>query len=135
MFFLDTIYVAKYLWREDVIAAKHILDAMLKQEHLLPMLEWRSEMDHDWSIRPGPNGRRLKQWLRSDLYAELESTYTGADIEDNWGALRRTIALFRRVAVEVGEHLGYPYPEDLERRVSAYLQKIKKLHRGATGIS
>ena len=61
-FFLEAVYVAKYLWRDDVMAAKHILDAMMKQEQLRPMLEWQVEIDHGWSVKPGPYGRRLKQW-------------------------------------------------------------------------
>jgi len=125
VFFLDTIYVAKFLWRGDVIAAKHILDAMLKQEQLLPMLEWRAEIDHQWSVRPGPYGRRLKQWLRPDLYEELEDTYTGADVDDNWEALFKTIALMRRTASEVGEHMGYAYPYNLDQRAVAYMHRIK----------
>jgi aminoglycoside 6-adenylyltransferase len=129
MFFLDTAYVAKYLWRDDLMAAKHIMDAMLKQEHMLPMLEWRSEIDHHWSVSPGPYGRRLKQWLRPDLWAELETTYTGMDINDNWDVLFRTIALMRRVSIEVGEHLGYAYPHDLDARAVAYVYKIKKLNQ------
>ena len=127
VFFLDTFYVAKYLWRGDIIAAKHILDAMLKQEELLPMLEWHAEIDHHWSVSPGPYGRRLQQWLRPDLYAELESTYTGASVEANWDALFRTISLMHRTAIEVGEHLGYSYPYDLDQRAMAYVHKIKNL--------
>jgi hypothetical protein len=38
----------------------------------------------------------------------------------------RTITLFRRVGIEVGEQLHYDYPHDLDRRVMAYLQKIKQ---------
>ncbi len=131
VFFLEAIYVAKYLWRDDVIAAKHILDSAMKQEHLRPMLEWHLETDHQWSVKPGPYGRRLKQWLRSDLWAELESTYTGAGLEANWEALFSTIALFRKAAIEVGERLGHVYPHDIDRRAAAYLQKVKNLDRSA----
>jgi aminoglycoside 6-adenylyltransferase len=77
----------------------------------------------------------LKQWLRSDLWAELETTYTGAGLEANWDALYRSIALYRRVAVEVGDHLGYVYPHDLDRRAVAYLQKVKSLDRQAETFS
>lgn len=105
-FFLDATYVAKFLWRDDVMAAKHILDHCMKQEQLRPMLEWHVEIDHQWSVKPGPYGRRLKQGLRPDLWAELESTYTGAELEANWVTLFRTIGLMRRVAGEVGEQLG-----------------------------
>jgi aminoglycoside 6-adenylyltransferase len=124
-FFLDTTYVAKFLWRDDMMAAKHILDHSLKQEHLRPMLEWDAEIDHQWKLKPGPYGRRLKQHVRADLWAELESTYCGLEIEENWEALFRTIALMRRVATDVGQHLGYTYPRELDQRVMDYLSRVK----------
>jgi aminoglycoside 6-adenylyltransferase len=95
------------------------------------MLEWWVELEHHWSVKPGPYGRGLKRWLRADLWAELEGTYTGAGLEANWEALFRTIAFMRRVATEVGERMGYAYPQALEQRVVAYLQKVKNLERGA----
>jgi aminoglycoside 6-adenylyltransferase len=122
------------LIEHDQNEAKHILDDLIKQEYLRPMLEWRSEIDHGWSLKPGPYGRRLKQWLRPDLWAELESTYAGADLEANWEALFRSIALFHKVATEVGDRLGYAYPHDMERRTLAYLRKVKGLDRGADSL-
>ncbi|HET6975863.1 MAG TPA: aminoglycoside 6-adenylyltransferase [Pyrinomonadaceae bacterium] len=134
-FFLDTTYVAKFLWRDDMMAAKHILDHSLKQEHLRPMLEWHVEIDQQWSIKFGPYGRRLKQHLRPDLWAELEGTYTGAELEANWDALFRSIDLMRRVATEVGKQLGFTYPQELDHRTVSYLQKVKQLDRNATVFS
>ncbi len=129
VFFLEATYVAKLLWRDDLMAAKHVLDHYMKQEHLRPMLEWHLEIDHQWSVKPGPYGRGLKKWLRSDLWADLESTYTGAGLEENWEALFKTIALLRKAALEVGDRLGFSYPYDLDRRTVAYLQKVKNLDR------
>ena len=131
LFFHEATYVAKHLWRDDLMAAKYNLDHGMKLDNLRLMLEWRLEIDHHWSVKPGPYGRRLKKWLSPDLWAELESTYTGAGLEANWEAMFRTIALFRKVAVEVGERLGYAYPDDLDRRAVAYLQKVKNLDRKA----
>jgi len=131
VFFLEATYVAKYLWRDDLMAAKHILDHFMKQEHLRPMLEWHMEIDQQWSVKPGPYGRRLRKWLRPELWTDLESTYTGAALEANWEAMFRTMALFRKVAIEVGDRLGYAYPHALHQRVVAYLQKVKNLDRGA----
>jgi aminoglycoside 6-adenylyltransferase len=131
LFFHNLTYVAKFLWRDDLIAAKYVLDNAAKQEDLRPMLEWRLEIDHQWSVKPGPYGRQLKRWLCPELWAELEGTYVGAGIEENWEAMFRTISLFRKVAIEVGECLGFAYPHDLDRRAVAYLQKVKNLDRQA----
>jgi aminoglycoside 6-adenylyltransferase len=130
-FFLDTTYVAKFLWRDDIMAAKHILDHSLKHEHLRPMLEWHAETAHHWSLKPGPYGRRMKQYSRPDLWAEFERTYTGAGVKENWEALFRTIEVMRRVASEVGKHLGYAYPQHLEQRVVDYLLKVQRLDPNA----
>lgn len=134
-FFLDTTYVAKFLWRDDLMAAKHILDNSLKQEHLRPLLEWHAEIDHQWTLKPGPYGRRLKQHLEPDLWVELERTYTGAGLQENWEALFRTIELMRRVATAVGKHLGFTYPEELDQRVVTYLKKVQQLDRNAQSFS
>lgn len=128
-FFLDTAYVAKFLWRGDLVAAKHLLDYSLKQQHLVPMLEWRIEIDHQWSLKPAPYGRRLQQWLAPDLWKDLKDTYTGAELDDNWKALFQTIDLMRRVAGEVGELMGFAYPERMDQRVESYLQKVRELKR------
>jgi aminoglycoside 6-adenylyltransferase len=128
-FFLVAIYVAKYLWRDDLMAAKYLMENAMKHEHLLPMLEWHVELEHDWSVKTGLYGRRLKKWLRPDLWADLESTYTGMSVPDNWVALDHTITLMRKVAGEVGSRLGYVYPAEMDRRTMAYIKKIENQGR------
>ncbi len=124
-FFVVAIYVAKYFWRDDLVAAKHLMEDFMRQEHLLPMLVWRVELEHDWKVKPGLYGRGLKKWLRPDLWAALENTYTGMNMADNWLALYNIIALMGKVAGEVGSQMGYPYSEDMHRRTIAYVQKIE----------
>jgi aminoglycoside 6-adenylyltransferase len=131
MFFHEATYAAKYLWRADLIAAKYSLDYALKFGNLRTMLEWLAEIDHGWSLKPGPYGRGLKKYLKPALWRELEDTYVGAGIEENWNAFFRTIALFRKVALEVGDRLGYAYPRELDLRAQAYLEKVKNLDKQA----
>ncbi len=71
LLFHNATYVAKFLWRDDLVAARHCTETGMLQADFLPMLEWRSEIDHGWSVKPGPYGRRLKRWVRPDLWAEL----------------------------------------------------------------
>jgi aminoglycoside 6-adenylyltransferase len=124
-FFLDTGYTAKYLWRGDLMAAKTLLDFFVKDEALRSMMEWHMEIEHGWSLKPGPHGRGLQKWLRGDLWAELGETYTGFGVEENWDALDKTIALMRKAAQEVGAKLGFAYPVDLDRRATAYVEAVK----------
>jgi aminoglycoside 6-adenylyltransferase len=47
----------------------------------------------------------------------------------------KTIALYRKAALEVGDRLGYPYPHDIDRRAMEHIQKVKNLERGAQSFS
>lgn len=130
-FFSDALYVAKYLWRDDLLPAKYSLDNVMKLECLCQMLEWRMEIAQGWSVRPGANGRGLKRHVEPAIWAALERTYVGAGIAANWDALFQTIELFRSVALEVGDQLGYVYPADMDQRVLAHVQKVQGLNRPA----
>jgi aminoglycoside 6-adenylyltransferase len=126
-FWWDTTYVAKSLWRGEMLFAKFVLDYDAKLVALRRMLEWLIEIDHDWAWRPGVYGRGLERLLPADIWSELASTYVGTEVDDNWDALFRTTALFRRVASAVGHVLGYPYPHDVDDAMTAQLEAVRKL--------
>ncbi len=71
----------------------------------------------------------LKGLLPASVWVELERTYVGGGIAENWDALFATVGLFRDVAVEVGGALGFEYPSDLCARVCAYLEDVRTLER------
>ena len=124
-FLSDPPYVAKCLLRDELLPAKWCLDYDMKHIFLRSMLEWRMELDHGWSVPTGALGKGLKKRLPPEIWSQLENTYAGADIAENWEALFRTMALFRQVAVEVGEGLGYDYPHELDQRVTAYVKDMQ----------
>lgn len=126
-FFHEATYMAKHLWRDDLMPAKFQLEKEMKSDLLRRMLEWRMEIDNGWSVKPGVLGRSLKRYTRPDLWAELERTYVGASIEENWEALFATAKLMRKVATEVGQALGYAYPDALHQRAIHYLKWVKDL--------
>lgn len=126
-FWWETSYVAKNLWRDELLPAKYSFEVVMKLELLRRVLEWRVETDHDWSLRPGVLGKVLKKRLDPETWKELESTYVGTDLEGNWQALFATTALFRRMALEVAERLGLSYPHQLDQRMSAYLQGVRAM--------
>lgn len=126
-FWWDTTYVAKSLWRGEIVFTKFALDYDAKFVALRRFLEWRIEIEHGWSLRPGAYGRGLERLLPADLWSELATTYVGTGVEENWDALFRTIALFRRVATEVADALGYTYRQDVDELVTAHLEGVRQL--------
>jgi aminoglycoside 6-adenylyltransferase len=130
-FWWESTYVAKNLWRDELIFAKYNLEYVMKLELLVQLLEWRIELNHDWSLKPGVCGRGLKKHLDAGTWSELAGTYVGADIDENWAALFKTTGLFRRIAVEAGSALGYAYPQELDQQVTSYLHHIKSLDSSA----
>jgi aminoglycoside 6-adenylyltransferase len=126
-FWWSTTYVAKSLWRGEVFFAKFMLDHDAKFVALRRFLEWKLELAHDWSLRPGSHGRGLEQLLPRETWEALAATYVGTDIDDNWNALFSTTALFREVAIEVGQALGFRYPEEVDDGVTAHLAAVRNL--------
>jgi aminoglycoside 6-adenylyltransferase len=126
-FFHEATYVAKHLWRDELLPAKYNLDQVMKQDNLRRMLEWRLEIDHGWSVKVGAYGKGLKRYLDPAVWSDVEATYAGAGLAENWVALFRTIDLFRRVAVEVARHLGFGYPHQMDQRAVRYLRRVEEL--------
>lgn len=131
-FWTDSMYVAKYLWREDLMAVKFMLEGDLIQNDIRQLLEWGIEIERGWNWKPGHYGRGIRNALASEVYAELAALYAGGDFEELWESFFRTTAMFRKTARKVAESLGYIYPEDLDRKVSAYHHAVRKLYPKAT---
>jgi aminoglycoside 6-adenylyltransferase len=126
-FWWDTTYVAKSLWRGEMVFAKFMLDYDTKFVALRRFLEWKLELAHDWSLRPGSHGRGLERLLPTETWDALAATYVGTDVEENWEALLQTAAVFREVATEVGRALGYEYPQHVDEAVMAHLTRVRDL--------
>jgi len=124
-FFIGPPYVAKSLLRDELLPAKWVLDFDMRHNYFVPMLEWRVECDHDWSLKPGSLGKGLKSHLPGSFWAEFEATFAGADTPANWDALMGMMSLFGRVAREVAASLGFIYPQDLEDQVTRHVRRMR----------
>lgn len=127
-FFSDVPYVAKCLCRDELLPAKWCLDFDMKHVFLRQMLEWHMELDYDWSEPAGNLGKGLKKKLPAEIWSKLERTYVGADINDNWEALFGTMSLFREVGIDVAEGLGFVYSYDLDEKVTAFVQEMRRIN-------
>jgi aminoglycoside 6-adenylyltransferase len=104
-FWWSTTYVVKARARDERLFARFILDVDMTHGALRRMLEWLIETGRDWDWKPGAYGRGIEHELPPDVAAELDATA---------GSFEATVALFRRVAVTVGDALGYAYPASAE---------------------
>ena len=128
LFFHECTYLAKYIWRGDLLPAKAHLEAAIKNDELRRVLEWQVEIERGWTLRLKAHGRGLQKVLRPEVWAELEATYVGgAGPEASWEALWRTAALFEKTARGVAAALGYAYPEEMHQRSMAYLRWVQAL--------
>jgi aminoglycoside 6-adenylyltransferase len=123
-------YVAKGLWREEIVYAKYMLDRVIR-EQLMKMLTWHIGIKTQFLRSPGKLGKRLKQYLEPELWAVLEKTYADAGYESTWDALDMMCELFRMTARQVGEHFGFDYPRNDDEKVNAHLKHVRSLPKDA----
>ncbi len=126
-------YVAKSLWRDELIYAKVMLDAHMR-EQLLKMLTWFFGVQTDFQRSPGKLGKYLKGQIDADLWTLLERTYSDSQLDHIWEALFSMGDLFRQIATSVAEHFGFNYPKQDDFRVSNYVRHVRRLPGDATEI-
>jgi len=123
-------YVAKGLWRSEIIYAKHMLDEVIR-EQLVKMLTWYVGVKTDWKQSPGKFGKHLQKHLEPELWSMLEKTYADAGYESTWNSLQSMCELFRRTGKSVAQHFGFNYPADDDAKVSAHLKRVRVLQPDA----
>jgi aminoglycoside 6-adenylyltransferase len=123
-------YVAKGLWRREIVYAKQMHDLYVR-EQLSRMLNWYVGVHTGFKLSTGKLGKYLEKYLEPELWQLLLKTYSDADYDHTWAALLATGDLFRRLAIPVAEHFGFEYPHGDDQRVSAHLRHVRDLPRDA----
>ena len=126
-------YVAKGLWRQEILYAKSMLDEAVRGE-LMKMLTWHIGVQTQFQSNPGKLGKYFEKYLDRELWDLLLKTYSEASYEKTWEALFAMCDLFRRVAVPIAAHFGFEYPHEDDRRVSLHLEHVRWLPRDAKEV-
>ncbi len=126
-------YVAKGLWREEILYAKYMLEQVIRPQ-LMQMLTWQIGVRTDFKVNPGKFGKHFEQYLDNKHWRLLQNTYCHADYPCTWQALFNMTDLFRMTAQDVAQHIGLTYPMEDDKRVSAHLWHVKSLPRDAGEI-
>jgi len=124
-------YVAKGLWRKEILYAKKHLDQHLS-EMLVTMLAWQVGIDTDFSVSVGKCGKYLQRYLAPACWQALLATYADASYDGTWSALWAACDLFRQTAQSVAAHFGYTYAQQDDDRVTAYLHHVHALAQDAS---
>ena len=122
-FWYHTVWTGKRLRRGELWRAKSCCDGYLK--HLLrQMMEWHTHASRGEGVDTWMRGRFLEEWADVRAVESLPVIFAHYDEEDIWRALMATMDLFRWLAVESAELLGYSYPSFGEKRAAAFLQGL-----------
>jgi aminoglycoside 6-adenylyltransferase len=121
------------LWRNELTNAKHIQDVYVR-EQLMKMLVWYFGIKTNFQKAAGKSGKYIRGNVESEVWVELEKTYSDADFEHIWESLFAMGDLFRQLAKSVANHFGFQYHQQEDDNVSDYLRRIKKLPKDAKEI-
>ncbi|MFE5323619.1 aminoglycoside 6-adenylyltransferase [Paenibacillus sp. NPDC056579] len=120
------VYIAKELWRDEMPRVRQLYDYYF-MESLTFLLEWHVGAANDWTVNVGSTGKWFKRFLEPEHYEELLSLYCGADPEEQWEKLFQAGRFIRKIGIPLAEKLGYSYPMEEDRNVTAYIEKVRRL--------
>jgi len=121
-FWYHTVWTAKKLRRGELWTAKFCCDGYLKQL-LRRMLEWHTRARQGASVDTWMSGRFLEEWADTRAVAALPAIFAHYADPDVWRALQATMELFRWLALETAEALGYTYSSSGEARATEIVEK------------
>jgi aminoglycoside 6-adenylyltransferase len=132
-FWYTSAALAKGIWREQIPYVNNLFHNVI-QGALIQMIDWHIGFRYQFSVNPGKYGKFYKKYLEPELYTELIATYQTTDVNALWNSLFATIKLFQKIAQNVAEQLGLPYPLPEHGHIINYLHHVKQLPINAEKI-
>lgn len=122
-FYFEAIHVAQFIRRREFWVVK-FRDWTMKCD-LLQMLEWHAGASSDRPLNTWLLGKRIREWTDGETYAAIEEIWSGWDVAALWRSLLRQIKLFRRIAGELSDALGYPQDSAVLDQIEAYIRALR----------
>ncbi|HAT8610617.1 aminoglycoside 6-adenylyltransferase [Legionella pneumophila] len=117
-------YVAKGLWRKQLIYTKHVSEQIVKEE-LIKMLMWYAGIQTNFSQPMGTYGKYIENHLELELWQEFLKTYVDADYKNMWASLFKMCEIFNDLAIKISSYFGYSFNQKEFDNVVDYLQDVK----------
>ncbi len=108
-FWWDVTYIPKCLARGDLFYLKFMVEKIIRVEYFIPMIEWYVASQHHWNITTNKYGRLFKKYLSEQEWNQLEETFSGSDLSENWKACGKMLVIFDQMAIKVAESLKIEY--------------------------
>ena len=123
-FWYHAVWTAKHLRRGELWWARGSCDGHMKRL-LQRMLEWHARATKGADCDTWLRGRFLEEWADKRAVAELRGAFAHYDETDVWRALGATTDLFRWLAGETAQRLGYPYPSFGDERAPECVRRLR----------
>lgn len=125
--------VAKGIWRDELPYAKHMFEQPVRAA-LDQMISWWIGANHGFQVSTGKMGKYFKRFLPEPYWDLYKGTYSDGNYENIWSSLFIACELFRLLAKDLGKKLMYTYPVAEDRKMTAYLKRVKELPADAREI-
>ena len=116
-------YVAKGLWRDEIIYSKDMLEKPVRAM-FLKIIEWYIGVDENFTVSFGKCGKNLKEYVSPELYDKILSTYPDADKDNIWNSLFLITEIFSDLARKIATILNFNYNSHEELKVTRYLRWV-----------
>ena len=120
-FLYHAVFTAKHLKRGELWWAKMSSDCYM-QHLLLRMIEWHARAKRGWNYDTWFRGRFLEKWADPQALGQMRDVFSHYDEADAKRGLLAAVVLFRALALETAERLGYSYPEEADRQVTEWIR-------------
>ncbi|MFO3666090.1 aminoglycoside 6-adenylyltransferase [Anaerococcus sp. ENR0831] len=111
-FFANAIEVSLYISEKDEIAASLKMEDL--RGYLLSMIDFYVKEKYVYTMDKGYDGQKLKSTLDLDTKENFLLTYHHEDLMDIYNSLFKACVLFRKLAMQMCQSLGYAYPKEID---------------------
>lgn len=99
-------------------------ETIIRTEYLVRLIEWHIASENNWNITTNKHGRLFKKYLDLQMWTQIENTFSGSNIEENWKALFSMVNLVSEIGNQLSEKLDFIYPAQLEKDIRKYINVL-----------
>jgi len=119
-------YVAKGLWRGQILYAKDMLEYPVRAM-FMKMIEWHIGTKTNFLVSFGKSGKNIEENIHPLLWNRILATYPNAEPENIWNSLFLMLEIFRELATKISNQLQFNYNFKEDEKITQYLKGIMTL--------